>query len=99
MSLTNEQKKALRSIGHNLKPIVSIASKGLTEGVMEELERALNDHELIKIKISVGDRNLRNQVLEEVITATSATLVQQIGHTALLLRKNPKAKPKLSNIQ
>ncbi|MFL0807723.1 MAG: YhbY family RNA-binding protein [Oceanobacter sp.] len=99
MSLSNEQKKALRSIGHNLKPIVSIAGKGLTEGVMDELDRALNDHELIKIKISVGDRKVRDQVLDQLLNATQATLVQQIGHTALLLRKNPKAKPKLSNIQ
>jgi len=99
MPFTNEQKKALRSIGHNLKPVVSVASKGLTQSVLDELDRALSDHELIKIKIAVGDRTSRDQVLGELLKASKSELVQQIGNTALLLRKNPKAKPKLSNLQ
>ena len=98
MPFTNEQKKAYRTIGHSLKPIVSVASKGLTENVLEELNRALDDHELIKIKIAVGDREARDLVLKSIVTETRADLVQQIGNVALLLRKNPNAKPKLSNL-
>lgn len=98
MSFTNEQKTAYRTIGHSLKPIVSVASKGLTENVLEELNRALDDHELIKIKIAVGDREARDLVLKSIVTETRADLVQQIGNVALLLRKNPNAKPKLSNL-
>ena len=98
MPFTNEQKKAYRTIGHSLKPIVSVASKGLTENVLEELNRALDDHELIKIKIAVGDREARDLVLKSIVTDTRADLVQQIGNVALLLRKNPNAKPKLSNL-
>ena len=59
MAISNEQRKAYRAIGHQLNPIVTIASNGLTEGVIEELNRALDDHELIKIKVSVGDRELK----------------------------------------
>ncbi|MBM95706.1 MAG: ribosome assembly RNA-binding protein YhbY [Oceanospirillaceae bacterium] len=98
MPFTNEQKKAYRTIGHSLKPIVSVASKGLTENVLEELNRALDDHELIKIKIAVGNREARDLVLKSIVTETRADLVQQIGNVALLLRKNPNAKPKLSNL-
>lgn len=98
MPFTNEQKKAYRTIGHSLKPVVSIASKGLTENVYEELNRALDDHELIKIKISVGDRTNRNQVLDQILAKTQSELVQQIGNVALILRRNPKAKPRLSNL-
>ncbi len=99
MPLTNEQKKAFRAIGHRLNPVVTIASKGLTTGVLDELERALGDHELIKIKIAVGDRATRDLVLKEVIAKTHSDLVQQIGNVALLLKRNPKAKPRLSNLQ
>lgn len=99
MALTNEQKKAYRAIGHNLSPIVTIAGNGLTEGVMEELQRALDDHELIKIKVAVGDREVKHAVIAEVVKKTGAELVQQIGKVALLLRRNPKAKPNLSNLQ
>ena len=46
--------KQLRTIGHKLKPIVTVAGNGITDGVVNELERALTDHELIKIKLAVG---------------------------------------------
>lgn len=98
MALSNEQKKAYRSIGHNLNPVVTVAGQGLSAGVMDELNRALSDHELIKIKVSVGDRDLRNEVIAELLQSTGAELVQQIGNMALLLRRNPKAKPSLSNL-
>lgn len=99
MPLSNEQKKAFRAIGHTLNPIVTVASNGITEGVMDELNRALDDHELIKIKVAVGDREVKHEVIAELIKRTGAELVQQIGNTALLLRHNPKAKPRLSNLK
>ena len=99
MALTNEQKKAYRTIGHNLNPIVTISGNGLTEGVMDELNRALDDHELIKVKIAVADREVKHAVIAELVKQTGAELVQQIGKVALLLRNNPKANPKLSNLQ
>lgn len=98
MALSNDQKKAYRSIGHTLNPIVTIAGNGLTNGVMDELNRALDDHELIKIKVSVGDRDVKKAVIVELVKQTGAELVQQIGNTALLLRRNPKAKAALSNL-
>ncbi|WP_410961553.1 YhbY family RNA-binding protein, partial [Salmonella sp. SAL4457] len=52
MALTQEQKKQFKSIGHHLKPVLIVAENGLTEGVLAELERALNDHELIKVKLA-----------------------------------------------
>ncbi|TNC92113.1 MAG: ribosome assembly RNA-binding protein YhbY [Thalassolituus sp.] len=99
MALSNEQKKAYRAIGHTLNPIVTIASKGLTEAVLEEIGRALDDHELIKIKVAVGDREVKKVVIKALVEQTGAELVQQIGNTALLLRRNPKAKANLSNLQ
>lgn len=99
MALTNEQKKALRAIGHDLHPIVTVGSNGLSEGVIDELNRALDDHELIKIKVSVGDREVKHEVIAEIISITGAELAQQIGNTALLLRRNPKVKPQLSNLK
>ncbi|MDF1764013.1 MAG: YhbY family RNA-binding protein [Oleibacter sp.] len=98
MALSNEQKKSYRAIGHQLNPIVTVASNGLTTGVIEELERALNDHELIKIKVSVGYREVKKEVIAEILKLTKAEMVQQIGNTALLLRRNPKAKASLSNL-
>lgn len=99
MALSNEQKKAYRAIGHTLNPIVTVAGNGLTSNVMDELNRALDDHELIKIKVSVGDREVKKVVIAELIKKSGAELVQQIGNTALILRRNPKAKPALTNLK
>lgn len=98
MSLSQTDKKRFRSIGHNLKPIVTIAGKGLTESVQSELDRALEDHELIKIKLAVGDREARLSVINEICAKLSAQMVQSLGNTALIFRAAAKPKPKLSNL-
>ena len=98
MPLTQEQKKQFKSIGHHLKPVLIVADNGVTEGVVAELERALNDHELIKIQVRVAERDDRLAVIEELCKAGKAELAQVIGKMALLYRKNPKANRNLSNI-
>lgn len=90
--------KQLRAIGHKLKPVVTIAGNGLSENVVTELHRALKDHELIKIKIAVGSREARAEVIEQACKQTGASLVQSIGNTALLLLRSKQPDPKLSNL-
>ena len=92
------EKKQLRAIGHHLKPVVTIAGAGLTENVMAELNRALSDHELIKIKLSVDDRDARQDLVKKICTDTQSESVQTIGKVALLLRKNSRPNPKTSNL-
>jgi RNA-binding protein len=98
MSLTNSVKRQYKSIGHHLNPIVIISENGLTEGVLQELERAINDHELIKIKIAINDRDDRAEIINETCSALQAEKVQTIGKMLILFRKNPKPNPKLSNL-
>jgi RNA-binding protein len=70
----------------------------LTEGVLAELERALGDHELIKIKVNILDRESRLEAIAELCKAGKAELVQVIGKMALLYRKNVNVNKQLSNI-
>src|SRR5690554_8182211 len=79
MSLSQAQKKAFRSIGHHLNPVVTVSENGISEGVLAELERALSDHELIKIKLALPERDDRAAMLGELVTASGAELVQTIG--------------------
>ena len=95
---TSKELRQLRALAHKLRPVVTIAGKGLSSTVLEELERALNDHELIKVKVAVGDREQRESVIAEVCERSSAVLVQRIGNIATLLRANPQADPKKSNL-
>jgi len=98
MSLSNAQKKHYRSIGHNLNPIVTISSNGLSDTVLAELERALNDHELIKIKCAVDDKDDRKELIKTISDQTKSTVVQEIGKVAFLLRASKKPNAKLSNL-
>lgn len=98
MALTNQRKKELRTLGHNLNPIITIAEKGVTENIDAELERALNDHELVKIKIAVGDPAYRKALAVEICSNHQAELVQSIGKVALILREAKEPNPKLSNL-
>ena len=91
------ERKQLKAIGHHLKPVLIIGGGGLSDGVIAEAERAIHDHELIKAKFNVGDRELRKQLVTQLTAALNAELVQAIGNTALLFRENPKPDPKLSN--
>ncbi len=98
MSLTQEQKKQFKSIGHHLKPIVTVADNGLTEGVLAELDRALNDHELIKIQLRLAEREDRKAIIDDLCQKSSSILVQSIGKVALIYRKNPQPNKNLSNV-
>jgi RNA-binding protein len=92
MPLTDAQRKHLRRLGHDRNPIVLVGQGGIRPNLVAELDRALNDHELVKVRARVGDRAVRDQLLEELAASTSAELVQRIGHVALYYRPN-KEKP------
>ena len=92
MQLSEKQKRYLRGLGHQLRPVVIIGQKGMREAVMNEVESALLGHELIKVKVKVGEHAQRDAVISEICDSTKATLIQRIGHTALFYRANPKKK-------
>lgn len=99
MTLSTETKKHYRTIGHGLNPIVTIAGNGLSDGVVAELERALNDHELIKVKLAINDREERKELVVALCDITGAHLVQEIGKVALIYRPAARPDPKKTNIR
>lgn len=96
---SSKELRQLRALAHPLRPVVTVASNGLSDAVLQELERALSDHELIKVKIAVGDRAQRELVVAALCERSGAQLVQRIGNIATLIRRNPAADPKKSNLQ
>ena len=91
--------RQLRALAHPLRPVVTVAGNGLSNTVLQEIERALSDHELIKVKIAVGDRVQRDTVVAALCEHSGAQLVQRVGNIATLIRRNPDADPKKSNLQ
>ena len=93
MTLSESQKKYLRGRGHQLKPIITVGNAGLSEAVLAEYESTLAHHELIKVKLPAGDRDVRDEMVKTLCDDHSAILVQRIGNVALLYRPNPDKKP------
>jgi len=94
MPLSEPQKKHLRGLAHALRPVVMVGQQGLRDSVHEELEQALTAHELVKIKVSVGDRTARDAAIQALCERSGAELVQRIGNMAVLFRRNRK-KPRI----
>ena len=98
MKISNEDKKQLRRLGHKINPVVTVATKGLSENVLAEINRALIDHELIKIKLSHSDRQSRAHTIEIIHKKCGAEVVQSVGHVLLVIKKSDEPNPKLSNL-
>jgi RNA-binding protein len=90
MTLSEPQKKYLRGLGHGLKPVVMVGDAGLTEAVQSEFDSCLEHHELIKVRVKVGDRSERDRIIKKLCDSADAELVQRIGNIALLFRENPE---------
>jgi RNA-binding protein len=89
MPLNEPQRKFLRRLGHDRNPVVLVGQGGLSPNLIAELDRALRDHELVKVRARVGDRAERDAILDELASSTQSELVQRIGHVALYYRRNP----------
>jgi RNA-binding protein len=94
MALSEKQKKHLRRLAHAISPIVMLGNAGLTEGVISELDRALNDHELVKVAARVGERAARDAALGTLAERTTSEIVQRVGHVGVFYRRR-QALPKI----
>ena len=81
--------KQLKAQSHGLKPVVIIGSNGLTDAVHQEIDCALDAHELIKIKINAQDKQQRQSIIDQINEKNQAICVNQIGHIAAFYRENP----------
>ena len=92
MSLTTKQRQFLKGLAHHLSPVVMLGGNGLTEGVLAEIDNALNHHELIKVKIAGADREVKQLIIDAIVRETNAVNVQTIGHVLVLYRQSDDKK-------
>ncbi|MDQ3266484.1 MAG: ribosome assembly RNA-binding protein YhbY [Myxococcota bacterium] len=89
MALKGKDRRELRGMGHHLSPVVQIGQNGVTEGVIGATRQALEDHELIKVKIGDGPED-RHEAAEHLARETKSEIAQVLGKTALLFKKRAK---------
>ena len=86
--LTSKQRARLSSLANDLNPIVFLGKAGLVDGVHEALDRALTDHELVKLRF-VDFKGERKELARDLAEKAGAELVRVIGHVAIIYRPNP----------
>ena len=99
MSLTETQKKALKKIAHNLKPVIMVGNAGVTASLLNELDSTIEHHELMKVKVSAGERDARDAAIKRLCKASKSELVGRVGNIATLYRapkKGSKKEPKIT---
>jgi putative YhbY family RNA-binding protein len=99
-SLSPSERKLLKARAHALKPVVAVGNEGLTAAVLKEIDTSLKAHDLIKIRVSGDDRELRQALLGEICNRSGASPVQHIGKILVVYRQNtqpsapaPKKRP------
>jgi RNA-binding protein len=90
MSMTPKQRQQLKGKAHSLRPIVFIGNNGLTDNVIMEIDRGLEDHELIKIRIQESDRNARKELFQKICEALFAYPIQLVGGIGVIYRVSKK---------
>lgn len=93
--LSTKQKQFLKGLAHHLSPVVMLGGNGLTEGVLAEIDNALNHHELIKVKIAGADRETKQLIIDAIVRETKSSNAQTIGHILVLYRPSEEGKIQL----
>ena len=93
--IRGKQLRWLRARAHHMKPFVIIGQDRVTDGVIAHIDDALEQHELLKVRLTSAEKIEAVKAAEQIVEATGAALVQRIGHTLVLYRSRQKGKPTL----
>ena len=89
--MTGKDRRYLRGLAHAMNPVVNVGKGGVSDAVVRQVDGALTDHELIKVKVRGAERAARYAMLAQLADATGSALVPRIGHVAVLYRPRPGA--------
>ncbi len=91
LTLTSAQRRELRARAHVLHPVVIVGDGGLTATVLQEIDRGLDSHELIKVRVFSDTHETRGALLQEMCDTLSAAPVQHIGKILIIYRPRTDA--------
>jgi RNA-binding protein len=94
VALTSKQRAALRGEAHHLDPMVHVGQQGISDDLIQSLDDALRTHELVKVALTKNAALDVRDAAAQLAGSTKAEVVQTIGRTATLYRKNPDLKKK-----
>jgi RNA-binding protein len=94
MSLTAKQKQYLKGLAHGLEPVVQVGSKGISDGLIDQLRQQLVAHELIKVRFNTESAIEPAESADELAARTKSQIVQKLGRVLVFYRRHDE-KPKI----
>ena len=91
---TGKQRRKLRGLAHHLDPIVQVGKEGVTDSVLAAVRKALDDHELIKVRVLESAPEGRDEAGAAIAAKTDAHVAGAVGRIVMLYRRHP-TEPKL----
>jgi RNA-binding protein len=92
-ALTGKQRRHLRALAHHIDPVVQVGKGGMTDALTDALDRALTDHELVKVRVLEGAPAGRRELAQPLADALDAQVVGTVGRIVILYRmrkENPE---------
>jgi RNA-binding protein len=86
--LRASDRRHLRQLAHGQRALVQVGAAGVTAHVVEALDRALSDHELVKVRID-ADRQARARFADALARGTASALAGRVGRMAIFYRPAP----------
>ncbi len=90
--LRGKNRAYLKSLANTMDPLVQIGKSGLSDGLIRQLDKSLEDHELVKIRVLQNSPLGVKEIVEEILTKTGAEFVQQIGSKLTIYRESKEHK-------
>lgn len=90
--LTGKQRSYLKSLANNLTPLIQVGKNGVSEGLIEQINQLLEDHELVKITVLQNSPVTAKEIVQEIIDGAEAEFVQQIGNKLTIYRESVENK-------
>ncbi|MEY2342911.1 YhbY family RNA-binding protein [Acidithiobacillus sp. IBUN Pt1247-S3] len=87
--LDSKARQDLRARAHHLKAIVTVGAQGVTPTLLAELDRALFDHELLKVRLPALDKEERDSCIEQLSSGAQAEIIGRVGRILMLYRIRP----------
>lgn len=90
--ITGKQRSYLKSLANNLTPLIQVGKNGVSDGLIEQIDVLLENHELVKITVLQNSPVTAKEIVEEILEGTGAEFVQQIGSKLTIYRESKENK-------
>lgn len=90
MPLTSKQRQHLRALAHHLDPVATVGLAGVSEAVIEKVVEELENHELIKVRVTPEAPEEIKETGDALAAGAGAERVQVIGRIVVLYRRRSR---------